>query len=62
MNIKELLYKLSVAQDALEVYASKDNWYDRTHNNRIEFHDGSYQNMGYDTAQEALDEINKERK
>ena len=46
--------KLGVAADALEVYASDSNWYDRTINNRIEFHDGSDLNEGSDHAKEAL--------
>jgi hypothetical protein len=56
---EEMLAVLQTVKDSLEVYASKSNWYDRTKNNRVEFHDGSDQNLGYDSADEALESIRK---
>ena len=49
---------LDAARESLEVYASESNWYARTRNNRIEFHDGSDQNLGRESAEDALAAIN----
>lgn len=49
-----LLGVLREVEEALEVYASRSNWYEKTKNGRIEFHDGSDLNPGFEDAEDAL--------
>lgn len=53
-NIEELKTVHAEIKATLEVYASDSNWYSRTTNNKIEFHDGSDQNLGSDSAKDTL--------